>query len=267
MSAEAELMDGKQPEGFKAGEADARPPWRATVLWALTLGTLLGIVYLSPLRTHLGRLREMSEYLKGLGWLAPVVLTLSVAVLVGVGFPRLALCVVAGMALGFWSGLLWAQLGTLLGNYVAFLVVRLGSREWAQRYISRHGKFHGLVRREGIAGVILARQMPLPGLLINLACGLLDLRQRDYLIGTVIGQLPAAVPCTLVGAGVLQASFRRSLGVIGLAVVIAVLAWVALRHALRVQKRSRAPAGDTALTALPEPSQQGNRPSPQRSVQ
>jgi uncharacterized membrane protein YdjX (TVP38/TMEM64 family) len=256
-------MDEKQPGGFESG---ARPPWRSTVWWALAVGTLLAIVYFSPLRAHLGRLREMSDYIKGFGWLAPVVLTLSVAVLVGVGLPRLVLCVIAGMALGFWRGLLWAQLGTLLGNYVAFLVVRLGSREWAQRYVSGRGTLQSLIRQEGIAGVILARQMPLPGLLINLACGLLPLRQRDYLVGTVIGQLPAAVPCTLIGAGVLQASFRRSLVVLSLAVVIAVLAWVGLRHALRAQRRSRVTAGSTALTNLPEPNQKGSRSSPQRSV-
>ncbi|MGA2660423.1 MAG: hypothetical protein ABSH34_23230 [Verrucomicrobiota bacterium] len=83
---------------------------------------MLALVYLSPLRAWLGRLREISDQIRGLGVLAPLVVMVSIAVLVAVGFPRLVLCAIAGMALGFWSGLLWAQLGTLLGNYATFLV-------------------------------------------------------------------------------------------------------------------------------------------------
>ncbi len=90
-----------------------------------------------------------------------------------------------------------------------------------------------LLRHESISGVILARQLPLPGMVVNLACGLFPIRHRDYLLGTLIGQLPAAIPCTLFGAGVLQASPARSAGIITLAIVAAVLAWTGVRWFLR----------------------------------
>jgi uncharacterized membrane protein YdjX (TVP38/TMEM64 family) len=229
---------------------------------AVVVCALLAIADLSPFRAYLERWREVSEDLRSLGALAPLVLVAAVAVLVGVGFPRWPFCIIAGAALGFWSGLFWAQLGTLLGNYAVFLVVRLGSRDWAQRYLSKRVRLHNVIRQEGIPGVILARQMPLPGLLINLACGLVPLRQRDYLFGTIVGQLPLAVPCTLIGAGVLQASFRESLGVIALAIAAAVLAWVGLRFLLRAQGRSGAIVTDPALKSLREPDPPENQPSP-----
>lgn len=210
-------------------EPEIRPPWRRMLLFAVVVALLLAIVYFSPLKGYLGRWQEISKSLRGLGILAPLVLTLSIALLVAVGFPRLALCLIAGMTFGFWSGLLWAQLGTLLGNYAAFLVVRSGGREWAQHYLSRRGKLHSVVRQQGLSSVILARQLPLPGLLINLTCSFLPIRHREFLLGTMIGQLPQAIPFTLVGAGALENSFLKSAGLIGLAVAVGVLSWLALR--------------------------------------
>jgi uncharacterized membrane protein YdjX (TVP38/TMEM64 family) len=221
-------------------EANAQVPWRKILLLAAVVGVLLAVVYFSPLREHLERLRDIKQAIRSFGWMAPVVLMVSVAVLVAVGFPRLWFCVLAGMALGFWSGLLWTQLGTLVGNYAVFLLVRGGGGDWARRYLSKRGRLHNLMHEEGIPGVILARQLPVPGLIINLVCGLFAIRHRDYLIGTILGQLPAAIPCTLIGAGLLKPSFEKSLGLIVAAVVVAVVAWIALRSYLR-RRRANAP--------------------------
>ncbi len=241
MATVPEPLDESRPQPTEGAgvEVEAGPPWRKLVLLALVVGVLLAVVYLSPLREYLGRFKEVSDQIKSLGLLAPLFLTVSVAILVAVGFPRLLFCVVAGMALGFWSGLLWTQLGTLLGNYLVFLLARRGGRDWAQRYLSKRGRLHSLVHQEGMTGVILARQLPLPGLIVNLACALLPIRHRDYLLGTILGQLPAAVPCTLFGAGVLQTSPARSAGIITLGVIAAVVAWIGLRCFLR---RSRCKA-------------------------
>ena len=211
------------------------PPWRKMALLAAVVAALLAIVYLSPLRAYLGHARDLSESIRRLGLLAPLAMTLGVAALVAVGVPRLLFCFISGMAFGFWWGLLWAQLGTLLGNYVMFMLARRGAHNWAQQYLSRRGRLHDFIRQESIAGVILARQLPLPGLVINLACGLLPLRHRDYLLGTLIGQLPQAVPATLLGAGTLQTSFLHSTGLIALAVVCALALWLALRWLLRAR--------------------------------
>jgi uncharacterized membrane protein YdjX (TVP38/TMEM64 family) len=124
----------------------------------------------------------------------------------------------------------------LLGNYISFILIRAGVRDWAQRELSRRAPLQRsiqLIQQKGALGVVLARQLPLPGMLINLACALFPITHFDFVVGTLIGQLPQAIPFTLIGAGVLQASFEKSVGLIGLAVVIAVLAWLGLRLALR----------------------------------
>jgi len=241
MSADAEpVTDKSAPSSQIAdGQPEVKALWRKVFWLGLVAAVLMVLVYASPLRDYLGQLRELSAFVRGFGWLAPVVLTVSVAVLVAVGFPRLFFCVLSGMALGFWPGLLWAQLGTLLGNYAVFSAVRLGGGDWAERYLSRHLKLRELIQEEGISGVILARQLPLPGLLINMACGLFSVRPRDFIIGTIVGQLPEAVPCTLIGAGILQVSFAKSLGLICLGVGAAVAAWIAVRWGLRMKRSER----------------------------
>jgi uncharacterized membrane protein YdjX (TVP38/TMEM64 family) len=235
MSADAKPTTEPKPQPAESAQGGlaAGPPWRKIAVLAAIVGVMLAVVYFSPLRVWLGRAREVSGYLRGLGALAPLVITASVAVLVAVGVSRLVLCTIAGMALGFWPGLLWAQLGTLLGNYATFLAARFLARGWAEQYLSKRGKLPVLLQRKGIAGVILARQVPVPGLLVNLACGLFPLRHRDFLIGTLIGQLPEAVPCTLIGAGALEGSFAGSVWIIGLAVAVAVVAWIGLRRLVR----------------------------------
>lgn len=212
------------------GEPEFRRSWLKLMALAVLVAALVSVVYFSPLRQYLGDLREVSRRLRGFGTLAPLVLTAGVAILVAVGFPRLVFCVLAGMTLGFWPGLLWAQLGTLLGNYILFLLVRFLGRHWAARMISRRPNLQHILQKRGIMGVVLARQLPLPGVVINMTCALLPLSQLDFLLGTIVGQLPQAIPSTLIGAGLLQASLSKSIAVIALAVVLSALAWAGLRY-------------------------------------
>ena len=133
------------------------------------------------------------------------------------------------MALGFWQGLFWAQLGTLIGNYILFVVARAVGGEWLRHVVRKRVPVSEKVFKKGMAGVILARQLPVPGVVVNLGFGLVSVRHRDFLLGTLIGQLPQAIPCTLIGAGALKSSFALSLGWFGVAVVLAVLLWAGLK--------------------------------------
>lgn len=237
--AETQPMGTRQPHAEEAapGGRQLRRSSLKVVVLALGVGALLVIVYLSPLRQYLGNLQDLSQRIRSFGPVAPLVLCGGVALLVALGFPRLLFCFLAGMALGFWSGLFWAQLGTLVGNYVLFLVVRGLGRDWGERLLSKRLDFHRLVEQRGALGVVLARQLPLPGLFINIGCALLPIRHIDYLTGTIIGQLPQAIPCTLIGAGLLQASLRKSIGVIGLAVALSIVGWLCLRYLLNRRAR------------------------------
>jgi uncharacterized membrane protein YdjX (TVP38/TMEM64 family) len=238
MPAGTNPIDQKQATavGPDPGDAGLRPSWKKIALLVIGAGVLLTIVYYSPLRQYLDRWQEVSDRIRSYGTMAPLVVVAAVAVLVAVGFPRLLFCVIAGMALGFWSGLLWAQLGTLLGNYALFIAARAGGRDRAGRFLAGRTRLQGFLENRGALGVLLARQLPLPGLVINLACALLPIRHLDFIVGTIVGQLPQAIPCTLIGAGALQPSFNKSIGLVGAAVLILALGWIGMRSALRAAR-------------------------------
>lgn len=202
----------------------------------LILFLLAGLimVYLTPLKDLLRRGPEISDYLKTLGWRAPMVFVLATAALTALGVPRLLLCPIAGMSFLFYRGLLWSQLGTLLGFYVTFLFVRWGGRDMVLRKWPRLNRLAHAIRNRGAPTVFLIRQLPLGGFYLNIMLGLTHVRHRDFLLGTMIGILPEAIPATLIGASAKQVTFERItlyalLAVTGFLLVGSGVQWL-LRH-------------------------------------
>jgi uncharacterized membrane protein YdjX (TVP38/TMEM64 family) len=223
------------PEG-QVGQAK-RPLMRALVLVTI-LAAALVTVQMSPVRALLKDTVRLRQMIQAMGPLAyPVCLIVS-AVLIGSGFPRLVLCGVMAMVLGFGWGLGLTQGGALLGYYIVFCFIRWGEGGWISHKRPRLRAIADTIQDQGVAGVILARQIPIHGTLINFCLGLSRVKHRHFLIGTAIGMLPEAIPVALVGAGLVKSSFKESAGVLGLAVVAFVLLWIGSAYAFR-RLRSR----------------------------
>ena len=135
------------------------------------------------------------------------------------GFPRLLFCVIGGAAFGWKLGLLYSATATLLAYYLQFIFVRWGGRPYVEKYLLKYPRASKIIRTQGLGAVILARQVPLPGLVINFAFGLSTVRKRDYVFGTLIGQLPEAVPCAMAGAGLMQSANAKELGLMLIAAI------------------------------------------------
>jgi len=192
----------------------------------LLVGGSVLIFCLPAFREQFGHIHEISAYLRSLGWAAPLIFIPAVAVLVAVGVPRLLLCPIGGMAFGFWQGLLWAQLGTMLGYYATFLFVRWSGRDFILRTWPRLSRYTRFSRKNGMISVLLIRQLPITGFYLNLLLGLIPLSHADFLLGTVIGILPAAVPATLVGSGATAFSSGDSKLYTLLAIAAGIVLWV-----------------------------------------
>jgi len=211
-------------------------PARSTarlVLMGVVLGAAAAVVYLSPIRQWIGDAQHVRQTMAAAGiWAYPACI-LAVAALVACGMPRLVFALVGAMVLGFWQGLLFSQAGAVLGYYGAFLFVRWGGRAWVMHRWPKLQRWSALVHAQGVLGVILARQIPLHGTLINLALGLSHLKHRHFLIGTAIGVLPEAVPVALVGAGLVRGSATATAGYMGLAVAMLVLVLIVWKRTMR----------------------------------
>lgn len=229
-----------------------RPVFKAILLLLVILG-LLGMIYASPLRQYLTRLREINTSLSQLGILAPLIFTLGMAILVGAGCSRLLLCTVGGMAFGFWEGLLWTQLGTLIGSYLMFLFVRWGGQELVLRRWPRLGQLHMFMGRRGILTVMLVRQLPIGGIFLNIILGLTPIRHFDFLLGTVIGNLPEAIPCLLIGSSALQLRPEQSIWQIVLAIGLLLLVWLGVGLYLRASQTAATVKHKVEHAIEPEP--------------
>ena len=205
------------------------------VFTVIALG--LVVVYCSPLKDYLQQVREIKVRLNELGFIGPLIYMFGVFVLISLGFPRLLFCPIGGLTFGFVHGLIYTQIPTLLGYYILFLFVRWGGRDFVLRHWPKLGRFHNVFDRGAVVTVIMMRQVPISGLVINLLLGLSPIRHRHYLLGTAIGLFPEAIPFTLVASGAVKLRGGESLAyIIGAAALLLVL-W---GGSLLLMRRSKA---------------------------
>lgn len=250
-----------EPPATQVPPASAkRRPVKRVLLLLVVLVCALVAVCCSPLRAWLHDAERVRRAIDSLGiWGYPSVVLVS-AIVIGCGIPRLLVCMVGSMIFGFWLGLLLTQSGAVLGYYGMFLFVRWGGREWVMQRWPKLRKWAGLIEDKGLLGVILIRQVPLHGSLINLCLGLSGVKHRHFLIGSAIGLVPFAVPVALGSAGLVKSSTAESAKYIITAVVAFAFISVACAYALRALRRRRGSAELLAeLTAAKADDQTGDK--------
>jgi uncharacterized membrane protein YdjX (TVP38/TMEM64 family) len=214
---------------------------RVLVMAAVLLGAT-ALMYVLPIRHWLDDTDQLRAALASTGiWIYPVA-TIGIAALVACGIPRLLLCAIAGILFGFGWGLLLGQIGTLIGYYAVFIFVRWGGRDWALRRWPALRKWAELAHEEGLMAIILFRQLPIPGNVINVALGLSHVKHRHFILGTLIGTLPESTPATLIGAGLVKGSLKAMTGYLALAALVLTIVGVGSGYWLRAMRKSRAGA-------------------------
>lgn len=227
--------------GGRAAAPSASPAGRDAlvrfVVLIVAMACALAVVSLTPVRSWLHDVNKLRAAIAAGGAWAYPLCVLGVAVFVACGVPRLIFCTVGGVILGFWWGLGIVHAGTLLGYYGAFLFVRWGGRAWVLAKWPGLAKWSDGVRGQGLAAVVLARQLPLHGSVVNVLLGLSRVRHRHFLLGTTIGLLPEAIPLTLIGAGLVKGSMAGSAKYLALAAVALVVLWVGAGYAVAAMRK------------------------------
>jgi uncharacterized membrane protein YdjX (TVP38/TMEM64 family) len=243
MQPTASITNSLPPAQSELQSARKRPIVRLLVLVIVLAGAFC-IVHFSPLRELLKDAALLRQAIDKMGAFAYPSCLLASALLVGCGFPRLILCAAASIVLGFGWGLLLTQGGALLGYYIVFCFIRWGGGDWIIEKRPRLRAIAETIQDQGVAGVVLARQIPIHGTLINLCLGLSRVKHRHFLIGTAIGLLPEAIPVALVGAGLVKSSFKDSAGILALAAVAFASLWIGSAYALKKLRGRRSPRPD-----------------------
>lgn len=183
---------------------------------------------------------RLQELVESAGWAGVVIFVAGYAVLVLAPTPASLLTILAGVLFGVWWGTLLAWAGAMLGALGGFALGRRLGRPAVDRMLrGRLRQADQVLRDHGLVAVLAVRLLPLfPFTPLNYAAGLVDVRFRDYALGTALGIVPGALAYAAVGASGAD-PLGIALGGGGL-VALAVLGTV-------VGRRLLAASGGTAL--------------------
>ncbi|MET0188916.1 MAG: TVP38/TMEM64 family protein [Pseudonocardia sediminis] len=224
--------------------------WRPALLLAIFVATAVVAVSVG-----VPPVDEVRAWIAGAGWAGPLLWAVLYAGLSLTPVPVSLLAVAGGVLFGLGPGLPATLAGKLVGAAVGFaLARRLGRGSVVRSLDGRTGRgaarlaaLDDLVRRRGVIAVIGVRLAPvLPFSLMNMAWGLTAVRQRDYMVGTIVGAFPGTAALVAVGAyGADPGSlpFLLSLGGLG---VLGLIGVVLARRRLRTEPSL---AGGTATPA------------------
>lgn len=217
--------------------------------WLLLLTLALLVTYLSPLKEHLTHFQVIKRDLEQFGPSAPLVFIIAMSGLSAIGIPRMVMYPIAGLAFGFYAGLAWSLIATLIGAYATFLYARWAGRGLVLKKWPALARISSKLDGSGFLSVALIRQLPSPGFLTNLLFGISSVRTRCFLLGTALGSIPSAIPATLLGSSLSHASHEQRI----LYVVVSIGVLAALWGVASIYMKSRAAAKPVAAVQAADP--------------
>jgi uncharacterized membrane protein YdjX (TVP38/TMEM64 family) len=191
------------PGGCSAVSAAVVRPWwktaaaaRFAALTLLICGLVVIMIVVHPTRHTL--LRMMGPH----DAFGPVIAVGGAAVLTAALVPRTLLSAVGGLFFGWAPGTLYVLAGVLAGSALAYGVGRLLGHEFMARYLrGRLLRVERAVAGGGILPVVVSRMIPLiPFGIANYIFGTTSVRFRNFILGTVIGALPATLAYAALGS-------------------------------------------------------------------
>ncbi len=187
----------------------------------------LYLVYGTSLKSFLEQTEVLGQWFTSRGMFGSLIYMAMITGLITLGVPRLLLCSIGGLIFGFWSGLVFTQLGAILGSYCIFLLVRHAG--WNFGFLCKRptlDAFQKRIDKGGVMSVFSIRMMPLSGFYSTIMMAMLPIRHRSFLLGTLLGTLPQGIPATLIGSGASQETLQTSIAYIVVAVIGFIAAWM-----------------------------------------
>ena len=186
------------------------------------------IIHLTDLRDVLDNTSRLKHLISSQGVWGPVYFVGASSILILVGMPRLIFCALGGVLFGFVEGLIYSQVATLAGAYGTFLFARWGTRKWVERLIHSESRIYKMLENPTLLTVFLSRQLPSGGVFISAILGFSPVTHRNFLLGSLLGFLPEAIPAVLLGSGAGKASMLLAFAQFLTAAAVLLLAGVVI---------------------------------------
>jgi len=197
LTEERELVELETEAADSAGSSGKR-----FLLVALVVAIGVALIHFTPLNQYASNVQKWKDSLQNTGWRGWLTFFLAASALTGMGVPRLFFCTVGAMVFGFRVGSVLALGSALLGSYATFAFARWGGREWAARKIGQNRRLSDLLKHPSLFIVFLSRQLPIAGIVPNLAFALTPVRHGVFLMGSFLGYLPSTLLVAMIGSGI-----------------------------------------------------------------
>jgi uncharacterized membrane protein YdjX (TVP38/TMEM64 family) len=114
-------------------------------------------------------------------------------------FPITVLIIATAYAFGPWLGFAYAMAGSVLGAVVSYGIGYSLGPETFKRLTGRYCEVvHRALNEQGLTAAIMTHMLPVaPFTVVNLGSGVVRIRFRDFLIGTVLGLVPGTAVITI----------------------------------------------------------------------
>jgi len=147
---------------------------------------------------------DLREYVNTMGIWAP--LGFVVFFTLGTIFiPTTPFMLASGVLFGFYAGLIYSYLGSLLSAILLFYVARHLGKHWVERilvhkYLTKIQEYNGRLENGGFTDMLVWRNIPvIPANALNLIMGVSKIKARNYIWGTALGLIPSIVLTVLAG--------------------------------------------------------------------
>jgi uncharacterized membrane protein YdjX (TVP38/TMEM64 family) len=203
---------------------------RQVLTAVLIVAAFMALAHFTPMKAWITNVQTWKGFVREFGWLAHAVFMLVTAGAVMMGVPRLAFCSAAGLIFGFGEGLLLSLVGSTLGSYGAFILSRHGFRRAAEARAEKWPWLKKMLKKPSVMRVFWARQLMVPGIVLNVLIGMTPVRHSRFLLGTALGYLPLNIAFSLVGSGLGKENITTTMTqLLAAMAVINVAAWLVFR--------------------------------------
>ncbi len=110
--------------------------------------------------------------------------------------PAVGFAIVSAVVWGYLPGMAVSLLALNIVSNIQFAVGRTLGRERVEQWLESRGWSGAVLKETGVATMIAVRQLPLPFLAVNVACGVSPLKWWHFVIGSAVGAIPPTVVYT-----------------------------------------------------------------------
>ena len=153
-------------------------------------------------------------------------------------------------AFGLWYGFLLSWIGTTVGSYAVFLLIRKYGRNRLLQFITKSQRVQKLIKwvdRNGFGPLFLLICFPFtPSALVNLVAGLSDMKKKHYLLTLMAGKLVMIFTISYIGYD-LKALLTQPLRT-AIVIVVIIILWLVGKY---LERRLNAKV-DAEFKVVPE---------------